>query len=185
MSSHTSSAQDLSLVINISIVIHGRTSLTRFSLSTSTCSSLSFPSTSCTASCTLSSTTRSSWKACATPPTRGVTMPTTSLPHSQLGQQDRCSTYCPIPSVLPVSKSLVVAFVCVASAKHGNRWVREPSMDVIGEFCETSSGSSNSWMQKKHVTTWSNHVEHNHRGTILAVVSVHTVSGCLWLGNAK
>ena len=63
-------AQDLSLVINISIVIHGRTSLTRLSLSTSTCFSLSFPSTSCTPSCPLSSTTRSSWKACATPPTR-------------------------------------------------------------------------------------------------------------------
>ena len=42
MSSHTSLAQDLSLVINISIVIHGRTSLTRLSLSTSTCSSLFF-----------------------------------------------------------------------------------------------------------------------------------------------
>ena len=59
--------------------IHGRTSLTRLSLSTSTCSSLSFPSTSCTPSCTLSSTTRSSWKACATPPTWGVTTP--NLPH--------------------------------------------------------------------------------------------------------
>ena len=31
MSSHTSLAQDLSLVINISIVIHGRTSLSRLS----------------------------------------------------------------------------------------------------------------------------------------------------------
>ena len=52
-------AQDLSLVINISIVIHERTSLSRFSSSTSTCPFLSssFPSTSCTASCTLSSTT--------------------------------------------------------------------------------------------------------------------------------
>ena len=78
MSSHTSLAQDLSLVINISIVTHVRTSLTRFSLSTSTCSSLSFPSTFCTPSCALSSTTWSSWKACATPPTRGVTTPTTS-----------------------------------------------------------------------------------------------------------
>ena len=58
-------------------VIHGAPSLTRFSLSTSTCSSLSFPSTSSTPSCTLSSTTRSSWKACATPPTRRVRTPTT------------------------------------------------------------------------------------------------------------
>ena len=63
--------------------MHGRISLTRFSLSASTCSSLSFPSTSSTPSCTLSSTTRSSWKACATPPTRGVTTPTTSPPPSQ------------------------------------------------------------------------------------------------------
>ena len=56
----------------ISIVIHERTSLSRFSSSTSICPSLSssFPSTSCTASCTLSSTTWSPWKACATPPTR-------------------------------------------------------------------------------------------------------------------
>ena len=62
MSSHTSLAQVLSLFTTISIVIHGRTSLTRLSLSTSTCSSLSpFSSTSCTPSCTLSSTTRSSW----------------------------------------------------------------------------------------------------------------------------
>ena len=43
---------------------------------------LSFPSTSSTPSCTLSSTTRSSWKACATPPTRGVRTPTTSPPPS-------------------------------------------------------------------------------------------------------
>ena len=59
MSSHTSLAQDLSLVMNISIVIHERTSLRRLSLSTSTCLSLSssLPSTSCTSSCTLSSTT--------------------------------------------------------------------------------------------------------------------------------
>ena len=86
MSSHTSLAQDLSLVINISIVIHERTSLSRFSSSTSTCPFLSssFPSTSCTASCTLSSTTWSSWKACATPPTRGVTTPATSPPPSQV-----------------------------------------------------------------------------------------------------
>ena len=64
--------------------IHGAPSLTRFSLSTSTCSSLSFfPSTSSTPSCTLSSTTRSSWKACATPPSRRVRTPTTSPLPSQ------------------------------------------------------------------------------------------------------
>ena len=78
--------QVFSLVITISTVIHGHTSLTRLSLSTSTCSSLSssFPSTSCTPSCTLSSTTRSSWKACATPPIRRVRTPTTSPPPSQV-----------------------------------------------------------------------------------------------------
>ena len=83
MSSHTSLAQVLSLITTISIVIHGAPSLTRFSLSTSTCSSLSFPSTSSTPSCTLRSTTRSLWKACATPPTRRVRTPTTSPPPSQ------------------------------------------------------------------------------------------------------
>ena len=62
--------------------IHGAPSLTRFSLSTSTFSPCPSPSTSPTPSCTLSSTTRSSWKACATPPTRRVRTPTTSpLPH--------------------------------------------------------------------------------------------------------
>ena len=39
---------------------------------------------SCTPSCTLSSTTRSSWKACATPPTRRVRTPTTNPPPSQV-----------------------------------------------------------------------------------------------------
>ena len=43
MSSHTSLAQDLSLVINISMVIHERTSLSRFSSSTSTCPFQFFP----------------------------------------------------------------------------------------------------------------------------------------------
>ena len=83
MSSHTSLAQVLSLFTFIHGHHHGAPSLTRFSLSTSTCSSLSpFHSTSCTPSCTLSSTTRSSWKACATPPTRRVRTPTTSPPPS-------------------------------------------------------------------------------------------------------
>ena len=62
MSSHTSSAQVLSLCTFIHGHHHGAPSLTRFSFSTSTCSSLSFSSTSSTPSCTLSSTTRSSWK---------------------------------------------------------------------------------------------------------------------------
>ena len=77
MSSHTSRSESCHV---ISIVIHERFSLSRVSSSTSTCPFLSssFPSASCTASCSLSSTTRSSWKACATPPTRGVTTPTTS-----------------------------------------------------------------------------------------------------------
>ena len=39
---------------------------------------------SCTPSCTLSSTTWSSWKACATPPTRRVRTPTTSPPPSRV-----------------------------------------------------------------------------------------------------
>ena len=50
----------------MSIVIHERTSLNRFSSSISTCPSMSssFPSTSCTSSCTLNSTTWSPWKTC-------------------------------------------------------------------------------------------------------------------------
>ena len=56
--------------------IHGAPSLARFSLSTSTflpvLHRLLLPS------CTLSSTTRSSWKACSPLPTRRVRTPTTS-----------------------------------------------------------------------------------------------------------
>ena len=84
MSSHTSSAQDLSLVINISLGhpwAHLLESLLLFYFHLSFPCLLLFPSTSCTASCTLSSTTWSPWKACATPPTRG---PTTSPPPSQV-----------------------------------------------------------------------------------------------------
>ena len=77
-------AQVLSLITFIHGHHHGAPSLTHFSLSTSTCSSLSFPSTSSTPSCTLSSTTRSSCKACATPPTRRVRTPTTSPLPSQI-----------------------------------------------------------------------------------------------------
>ena len=85
MLSHTSLAQVLSLFTFIHGHHHGAPSLTRLPLSTSTCSSLSsFPSTSCTPSCTLSSTTCSPWKACASPPTRGVTTPTTCPPPSQV-----------------------------------------------------------------------------------------------------
>ena len=66
--------------------VHVRFSLIRFSSSTSTCLSLSssVPSTSCTASCILSSTTWSPCKTCAPPRTRGVTTPTTSTPPSQV-----------------------------------------------------------------------------------------------------
>ena len=58
--------------------IHGAHSLIRFSLSASTCSSQSVLSTSSISNCSLSSTTRSSWKACASPPTWRVRTPTTS-----------------------------------------------------------------------------------------------------------
>ena len=51
--------------------IHGGPSLTRFSLSTSTCSSLSFLLCSSFPSCSLSSTTRSSWHVCAFTHPRG------------------------------------------------------------------------------------------------------------------
>ena len=65
------------------LTIHGAPSLTRFSLSISTCSPCPSPSTSSTLSCTLSSTIRSSWKACASPPTRRVRTPSTSPLPSQ------------------------------------------------------------------------------------------------------
>ena len=63
--------------------IHGAPSLTRLSLLLLPVPPCPFPSTSSTPSCTLSSTTRSSWKACATPPTRRVRTPTMSPLPSQ------------------------------------------------------------------------------------------------------
>ena len=98
----------------ISIVIHERFSLSRVSSSTSTCPFLSssFPSASCTASCTLSSTTWSSWKACATPPTRGVTTPTTSPPPSHFPPP--CGWCSPLScSCVVVLSSPLLSSVCV------------------------------------------------------------------------
>ena len=78
-----SSSSSESHHLSSTVICMSASPLSRFSSSTSTCPSLSsFPSTSCTPSCTLSSTTRSSWKSCATPVTRGVRTPTTSPPPS-------------------------------------------------------------------------------------------------------
>ena len=80
MSSHTSFGSRFESCHNHLHTIHGAPSLTRFSLSISTCSSLSFPSSS-NPSCILSSTTRSSWKACVSQLTmRGRTPATSPLP---------------------------------------------------------------------------------------------------------
>ena len=84
MSSHASSGASSVSCHNHLHTIHGAPSLTRFSLSSSTFSPCPSPSTSSTPSCTLSSTTRSSWKACAAPPTRRVRTPTTSPLASQV-----------------------------------------------------------------------------------------------------
>ena len=76
-------------VSSLVIHVHVRFSLSStFSSSISICLSLSssFPSTSCTSSFTLSSTTWSPCKTCATPRTRGVTTLTTSTHPSQVNQ---------------------------------------------------------------------------------------------------
>ena len=71
--------------------VHVRLSLSSpVSSSTSICASPSSPfsSLSCTSSCTLSSTTWSPCKTCATPRTRGVTTPTTSTPPHNFKEEE-------------------------------------------------------------------------------------------------
>ena len=65
------------------MVIHGAFSLIRFYLSISSSFSCLSPSSSSTLSCSLSSTTRSSWQTCAAPLQKRVRTPRTPLPLSQ------------------------------------------------------------------------------------------------------
>ena len=68
-------AQVLSPFIVILGHTHGAFSLTRSLPSSFTFSSCPFPSSSSNPSCSLSSTTRSSWQVCATPPQKRVRTP--------------------------------------------------------------------------------------------------------------
>ena len=97
----------------ISIVTHERTSLSRFSSSTSTCPSLSssFPSTSCTASCTLRSTTCSPWKACASPPREWRRLRRPHLPPSQVMS----------PTTWPSSSSTTLQIPSPTLSRHRTR----------------------------------------------------------------
>ena len=65
-------------------VIHGAFSLTRSPPSSFTFPSCLSPSTSSTASCSLGSTTRSSWQVCVTPPQKRVRAPWTPPTPSQV-----------------------------------------------------------------------------------------------------
>ena len=120
----------------ISIVIQERTSLSRFSSSTSTCPSLSssFPSTSCTASCTLSSTNWSPWKACATPP-RGVTTPTTSpSPSHWRHQKYRHDVGCNVGTIILTITGMLMEIVnCQIRGQalpDSLYWVKNHRMDI-------------------------------------------------------
>ena len=74
-------------------------------------------------------------------------------------------------------------------ANLGKQWPRELNPDVIGEFRDTSSGSSNSWVKTKRVTAMSKHM------TTWSSITpawfhcrsspAHRVSGWLSLGSAK
>ena len=75
MTPHTSLDQVLSPFIVIHGHTHGAFSLTRSLPSSFTGPSCLSPSTSSTTSCSLSSTTRSSWQVCATPPQKRVRAP--------------------------------------------------------------------------------------------------------------
>ena len=83
-SAHCSTLDDdtahlMAQVLSPFIVIHGHThgafSLTRSLPSSFTCHSCQSPSSSSIPSCSLSSTTRSSWQVCATPPQKRVRTP--------------------------------------------------------------------------------------------------------------
>ena len=142
----TSLAQVLSHFTSISIVIHGRTSLTRFSLFTSTCSSLSFY-TSCNPICTLSSTTRSSWKACDTPPTRRVRTPRTSPPPSQvmspISWPSASSTTLQVPSPT-LSRHRTRTWMTWHSASCSQRHTEDKPITANRKACPSVSQSSSS-----------------------------------------
>ena len=87
MTPHTSLAQVLSLFIVIHGHTHGAFSLTRPLPSSFTFSSCPSPSSSSIPSCSLSSTTRSSWQVCATPPQKRVRTPWTPSPLTQIDHQ--------------------------------------------------------------------------------------------------
>ena len=78
-------------------VIHGAFSLTRPLPSSFTFPSCPSPSTSSTTSCSFSSTTRSSWQVCATPPQKRVRAPLTPPTPSQLHQSEimHCNIFAP------------------------------------------------------------------------------------------
>ena len=139
----------------ISVVIHGRTSLIHLSLSTSTCSSLSsFPSTSCTPICTVNSTTRSSWKACATPPTNAYDVTVSLTDHEGDGkrtgryrwhiERDRCTdfqTSCR-HGALHVDRSSVTPVFDVRGDEL-NEWAKSGSSvagSARGPVCSATSG---------------------------------------------
>ena len=95
MSSHTSFGSSSESHHNHLHTIHGAPSLTRFSLSTSTFSPLSFTVYFLHSELYSELDNRSSWKACATPPTRRVRTPTTSplpshFPYEWLPGQPSC-----------------------------------------------------------------------------------------------
>ena len=93
MSSHTSLAQVLSLLIFISMSSMAHSPWVDLSLLPLLFLPVRSPSTSSTTSCPLSSTTRSSWKACATPPQKRVRAPWTPPTPSHfldMGRQRIC-----------------------------------------------------------------------------------------------
>ena len=136
--------------------IHGAPSLIRFSLSTSTFSSLSFPSTPSTPSGTLSSTTRSSWKACATPPTRRVRTPTTSPLPSQFLLRWR--QWCCLPdSVFGRSQGSCTrqsaTFVPISTCTRWNCFrfgVRGCAMNLVPSCISLVEETTNMWVTTQH-----------------------------------
>ena len=112
-------------------VIHGAFSLTRSLPSSFTFPSCLSPSTSSTTSCSLSSTTRSSWQVCATPPQKRVRAPWTP----------------PTPSHLPRQKKAEI--MVKHSRSSGTSWtkfVRTPTRRVVAKTVRRSSIGT--WMGK-------------------------------------
>ena len=127
--------------------IHGAFSLIRPLPSSFTFPSCPFPSTSSTTSCSLSSTTRSSWKACATPPQKRVRAPWTPSTLTQVmsptswPSASSTTHQSPSPSW---SRPRTKTWMTWHSARCSQRHTEDKSITANQKACQSVSQSSSS-----------------------------------------